>query len=307
MDIARPDLLEKKKKRRLVWAGVGATAVVLLTLGLSRLKPAAPTVERATVVIDTVKRGAMLRAGARPRARWCPRRSAGSRPPTEGRVERIVAAARRPTVKPDTVILELSEPRARAAGARRRVAAARRRGAAHRAQGAARRASCSTRRPRRRACRPSTSQARLRADADAELAKEGLIADIDAQALAGHGRRAREPRRASSRSAWRSPARRSRRSSRCSRPRSSSARAHRAAAPQPGRRAAGARRHRRRAPAGAGRGRPARDARARTSRAWRSPSKLKAVIRIAGDPGQGRRARPDGRRSTRATASSRAT
>ena len=61
VDIARPDLLEKKKKRQLTWIGVGVAAVVLLTLGLSRLKPAAPTVERATVVIDTVKRGEMLR------------------------------------------------------------------------------------------------------------------------------------------------------------------------------------------------------------------------------------------------------
>jgi HlyD family secretion protein len=61
VDIARPDLLEKKKKRRLLWAGVGATAVVLLTLGVSRLKPAAPTVERATVVLDVVKRGEMVR------------------------------------------------------------------------------------------------------------------------------------------------------------------------------------------------------------------------------------------------------
>ena len=34
VDIARPDLLEKKKKRRLIWAGVGASAVVLLTLAL---------------------------------------------------------------------------------------------------------------------------------------------------------------------------------------------------------------------------------------------------------------------------------
>ncbi len=61
MDIARPDLLEKKKKRRLAWAAAGAGAVVLLTLGVSRLRPAAPTVERSTVVIDTVKRGEMVR------------------------------------------------------------------------------------------------------------------------------------------------------------------------------------------------------------------------------------------------------
>jgi HlyD family secretion protein len=108
VDIARPDLLEKKKKRRLVWAGVGATAVVLLTLGVSRLKPAAPTVERATVVIDTVKRGEMVREVrglgtlVPEDIRWIPAL-------TEARVERRVLLPGT-IVKPDSVILELSNP-----------------------------------------------------------------------------------------------------------------------------------------------------------------------------------------------------
>ena len=41
MDIARPDLLEKKKKKQMIWAGVAAAVVALLTLGVARLKPAA--------------------------------------------------------------------------------------------------------------------------------------------------------------------------------------------------------------------------------------------------------------------------
>ena len=61
MDIARPDLLEKKKKRQWAWAAVAVGAVVLVTLGVSRLKPAAPIVERSTLVIDTEKRGQMVR------------------------------------------------------------------------------------------------------------------------------------------------------------------------------------------------------------------------------------------------------
>ena len=61
MDIIREDVSEKRRKKRLVLAAAGAVAVLLITLGLSRLKPAAPTVEKSTVWMDTVKRGPMLR------------------------------------------------------------------------------------------------------------------------------------------------------------------------------------------------------------------------------------------------------
>ena len=83
--------------------------IVLITVGVSRLKPAAPSVDRATVWIDTVKRGADARARSAAPARWCPKRSAGFQPTTQGRVERILL---RPgaQVDADTVILELSNP-----------------------------------------------------------------------------------------------------------------------------------------------------------------------------------------------------
>ena len=175
MDIARPDLLEKKKKRRLVWAGVGATAVVLLTLGVSRLKPAAPTVERATVVIDTVKRGEMVREVrglgtlVPEDIRWIPAQ-------TEARVERRVLLPGT-IVKPDSVILELSNPelltqaqdaesQVRAAEARYTELKVRLQSQLLDQKAAAARVAAESR------------QARLRADADAELHKNGLIADI---------------------------------------------------------------------------------------------------------------------------------
>src|SRR5437016_12558375 len=50
-----------KTKRNLALAAGGLLAVVLITIGLSRLKAAAPTVDRGAVWTDTVKRGAMLR------------------------------------------------------------------------------------------------------------------------------------------------------------------------------------------------------------------------------------------------------
>jgi HlyD family secretion protein len=80
----------------------------LVSVGLSRLKPAAPTVERAVVWPDTVKRGNIKRevrglGTLTPEdIRWIPAQ-------TQGRVEEIVL---RPgaQVKPDTVILILSNP-----------------------------------------------------------------------------------------------------------------------------------------------------------------------------------------------------
>ena len=108
MDIARPSNLRKKRIRQAVYAGVGLLAVVLVSVGLSRLKPAAPTVERAVVWPDTVKRGPMVRqvrglGTLTPEdIRWIPAT-------TQGRVEKIIL---RPgtQVKPDSVILELSNP-----------------------------------------------------------------------------------------------------------------------------------------------------------------------------------------------------
>jgi len=61
MDIARPDQTRRKRIRRTVYGVAGLTAILLITVGVSRLKPAAPGVERSTVWIDSVKRGPMLR------------------------------------------------------------------------------------------------------------------------------------------------------------------------------------------------------------------------------------------------------
>jgi len=106
VDIARPSQAKKKRIRRIIYGATALLVIILITVGVSRLKPAAPSVERATVWIDTVKRGSMLRQvrGSGTLVpediRWIPAT-------TQGRVERIVL---RPgaQVKPDTVILELS-------------------------------------------------------------------------------------------------------------------------------------------------------------------------------------------------------
>ena len=109
VDIARsPEVKGKKKIRRIIYGAVALVAIVLITVGVSRLRPAAPGVDRATVWIDTVKRGPMTRmvrgSGilVPENIRWIPAT-------TSGRVERLVL---RPgaQVTPTTVILEMSNP-----------------------------------------------------------------------------------------------------------------------------------------------------------------------------------------------------
>jgi HlyD family secretion protein len=61
MDIARPEFKLQKRRRQAIWLSIAVVAVVAASIGISRLKPAAPEVERGTVWTDTVKRGPMLR------------------------------------------------------------------------------------------------------------------------------------------------------------------------------------------------------------------------------------------------------
>ena len=178
MDIARPDRAREKKTRRLIYGGVSLAAVLLVTLGLSRLKPAAPTVERATVWIDTVKRGPMLRQVrglgtlVPEEIRWIPAIN-------EARVERIVIQPGT-AVKANSVILELSNPNVelQALEAESQLRAAE-------AQYVELRVRLESQRLDQEAAaaqvRASYNEARLRAQADTELAKAGLIADITRQ------------------------------------------------------------------------------------------------------------------------------
>jgi HlyD family secretion protein len=106
MDIARPSNVRQKRIRQAISIGIGLVVIVAISVGLSRLQPAAPTVEAATLWPDTVKRGPMvlqvrgLGTLVPEDIRWIPAT-------TQGRVERIVL---RPgtTVTPDSVILELT-------------------------------------------------------------------------------------------------------------------------------------------------------------------------------------------------------
>jgi len=108
MDIPRPSAARDRRRRRIIYAVVGIGSVALVTMGLSRLKPAAPGVERATIWIDTVKRGPMLRQVrglgtlVPVDIQWIPAVS-------EGRVDRIEVLPGT-AVKSSTVLLDLSNP-----------------------------------------------------------------------------------------------------------------------------------------------------------------------------------------------------
>jgi len=108
MDIARPEFRLQKRRRQIVLFGAGAVLVVAVSIGVMRLKPAAPSVERGTVWTDLVKRGSMLRQVRGP----------GSLMPVQEAVRQIPAETEATVVRirvlpgtqvqADTVLLEMS-------------------------------------------------------------------------------------------------------------------------------------------------------------------------------------------------------
>jgi len=117
MDIARPEFKKQKRRKQAV---IGIIAVLIATaafVGVSRLKPAAPSVERSTVWTDTVKRGPMLRQV----------RGLGTLVPSPEDVRQIPAETEATVMRirvlpgtqvtADTVLLEMSNPQTEQAAA----------------------------------------------------------------------------------------------------------------------------------------------------------------------------------------------
>ncbi len=108
MDIARPEFKIEKRRRQIILFGVGAVLVAAVSIGVMRLKPAAPSVERGTVWTDVVKRGSMLRQVRGP----------GSLMPVQEAVRQIPAETEATVVRirvlpgtqvqADTILLEMS-------------------------------------------------------------------------------------------------------------------------------------------------------------------------------------------------------
>jgi len=110
MDIARPEFKVQKRRRQILSVSVVAMVVIILTVIVYRLRPAAPTVERGTVWTDSVKRGSMLRQV----------RGIGSLVPSQESVLQIPAQTEATVVrirmlpgsqvKPDTVLMDMTNP-----------------------------------------------------------------------------------------------------------------------------------------------------------------------------------------------------
>jgi RND family efflux transporter MFP subunit len=111
MDIARPDLKKKKMRQYAIWTGIAVVVLTVLAVGVSRLKPAAPSVDRSTIWPDTVKRGDLTIQV---------RGSTGSLVPREDSIELIPAQTDATVVRilvlpgakvtPDTVVMDMSDP-----------------------------------------------------------------------------------------------------------------------------------------------------------------------------------------------------
>src|SRR5947209_18695165 len=108
MDVPRKGVAAKKRKRRIMIIAASVLGLILATVAISRLKPAAPSVDRSSVWIDTVKRGPMVRQVrglgtlVPEDIRWIPAN-------TEGSVDKILIWPGT-KVEPGDVILELTSP-----------------------------------------------------------------------------------------------------------------------------------------------------------------------------------------------------
>jgi HlyD family secretion protein len=176
----------RNKRRRNLIVGASITAaVVAITFFLSRLKSAAPVVDRSSLWTDTVKRGPMLREVKGP-GTLVPEQIRFITADTAGRVERIPL---RPgaQVVPGTVLLELSNPDVmlQALDAERQLAQAQ-------ADLINLRATVSgnslTTRSSLATLEAQTFDAERRAKADDKLAKDGVISGVEANQQIEHAK-----------------------------------------------------------------------------------------------------------------------
>lgn len=175
MDIQRPDLAVKKKRRRLIAGSVTVALLALGTLGLARLEPAALKVDKNSVWLDTVKQGELLREVRGPgvlqpkEIRWIAAES-------NARVEHVLIKPGA-TVKAETIILELSNPDvldARLAAEAQLAAAT----ADYTAKRIALESAVLDLRANLATVRADAEGARLRAEAEADLSRKGVISGL---------------------------------------------------------------------------------------------------------------------------------
>src|SRR5215204_4088469 len=176
MDIKRPPKSKIKKKiRTALMIVIGLAAIGGITYGLTKLKPAAPTLDRSTAVIETVKRGEMVR-DVRGNGTLVPELTRMVPAPADGRIEKILLKAG-VEVDPSTVIAELSNPQLEQTAVdtefQVKAAEADRENLKVRLESEA-----MTQKAAIATINAQYSQAKLQLDADEKLEKEGLVADL---------------------------------------------------------------------------------------------------------------------------------
>lgn len=175
-DIARdPAILKRKRIRQAGYAAVGVIVVIAVSIALARMEPAAPNVERATVLVDTVKRGSIIRQ-VRGLGTLVPEDTRWLPSTTDGRVERILL---RPgaQVEPNSVILELSNPQVEQEAINAKLALQSAEAALENLR-VQLQSEFLTQQSQVAALDADFQQARMQAEADEELAKEQLVSEI---------------------------------------------------------------------------------------------------------------------------------
>jgi HlyD family secretion protein len=176
MDVKRPQRKNRRRVKMAVYATLGVLAIGLITYGLSKLPKAAPSVSRATILTDTVKRGQMLR-NVRGLGTLIPEEIRQIAAPVEGRVEQKFVKPGE-TVGPGTVLVTLSNPTLQQAtvdveyqikSAEADMNNLKSRLESDRIAQQATLASVQS----------DYQQAKIQLDADEELAKEGLVAQLN--------------------------------------------------------------------------------------------------------------------------------
>jgi HlyD family secretion protein len=175
MDIPRTGEAQKRRMRRNIVIVAGIAAVSLVTFGLSRLEPAAPTVQKETLYIDSVKRGPMMLSVRGP-GTLVPEDIRWISAPVDARIERIPALPG-VTVTADTVLMEMSDPQAEqnALEARSQLRAAQ---ADYDNLKAQLDSQLLNQQAQVTATQSQSDQAKLQAEADTKLLKDGLIPEI---------------------------------------------------------------------------------------------------------------------------------
>ena len=176
MDIKRPGKSRLKKRIRTgILVAVGVAALGAITFGLAKLKPAAPTLDRSTAVIETVKRGPMLRE-VRGNGTLVPQVTRWVPAPADGRVEKIMIQAG-VEVSAGTVIVELSNPQLeqQAVDAEFQVRAAE---ADQESLRVRLESESMTQQSATASINAEYSQAKIQLDTDEALAKQGLVAEL---------------------------------------------------------------------------------------------------------------------------------